>query len=58
MQHKRKVPPATIRLIASQVRKLSDAEVFALTYSSDRNVRVLAEHIAHQRAERYAYDNS
>jgi hypothetical protein len=40
--------------IASQVKRLSDAEVYALAYSGDRVTSRLASRVAHQRAEAYA----
>lgn len=46
------------RKIASQVGRLSDAAVFALTLSEDRVTRELADLEAHKRAEAYARAHS
>jgi hypothetical protein len=48
---------AAIRVIAGQIQRLSDAEVYALTLSGDRNVRRIADRIAHKRAEQYALNH-
>lgn len=43
------------RTVAREIRNLSDADIYALTYSSDRSVRRIADRIAHERAEAYAF---
>lgn len=51
---KRNTNPATIRHIASQIKRMADAEVYALTYAADRTLRQAADREAHKRAEAYA----
>lgn len=43
-----------LREINRQIRKMSDAEVYAMTFASDSATRRIANRIAHQRAEAYA----
>lgn len=50
----KQVSAATIRQIAAQIKRMSDAEVYALTFAGDRIVRRLASQDAHKRAETYA----
>lgn len=45
------IGPATIRHIAKQIKRMSDAEVYALTFAGDRTVRRIAMQSAHERAE-------
>ena len=51
---RREIDPATVRRIASQVKRMRDFEVYALTYSADRRTRQVAMREAHERAEAYA----
>ncbi len=51
---RREIDPATVRRIASQVRRMSDVDVYALTFSGDRTTRRIAMQAAHERAEAYA----
>ncbi|HZZ17158.1 MAG TPA: hypothetical protein VFE08_14485 [Candidatus Sulfotelmatobacter sp.] len=53
----RHASPRMLRVIASQVSRLADADVYALTFTSDRQTRYLAMQEAHARAERYALNN-
>jgi hypothetical protein len=48
---------AVLHLIARQVRRMSDTEVYALTTVPDRVTREIAERVAHERAERYAMES-
>ena len=51
---RREIDPATVRRIASQIRRMEDVDVYALTFSGDRPTRRLAMQEAHERAEAYA----
>lgn len=46
--------PATVRHIAAQIKRMTDAEVYAMTLEGDRTTRRIASEIAHKRAEAYA----
>lgn len=48
------VSSAAVRQIAAQIKRMSDAEVYALTFAGDRTVRRIASQAAHKRAEAYA----
>lgn len=48
------IQPSVIRQIASQIKRMSDVEVYSLTYSADRPTRLVAMQVAHERAEAYA----
>lgn len=50
----RPMQPGAVRRIASQINRMKDWEVYALTLSADRATRAIAERIAHERAEAYA----
>lgn len=51
----RQIAAKAARAVAHDIRSLSDAEIYALTYSADRSVRRIADRIAHERAEAYAF---
>jgi len=53
----RSATPKAVREIAAQLARLSDEDVFALTYSADRATRRVADQLAHERAERYALNH-
>lgn len=46
-----------INAIARQLARLSDEDVYALTFSADRSVRREAFEAAHKRAETYALNH-
>jgi hypothetical protein len=46
-----------INAIARQLARLTDEDVYALTYSADRSVRREAMSVAHNRAEQYALNH-
>jgi len=54
---KRAASPAVIRVIAGQVKRLSDAELYGLTFSADRVTRNWAMRVAHARAEKFAMES-
>lgn len=47
-----------LRVITAQVKRLTDTDVYALTFSGDRATRRVAMQEAHERAESYAMENS
>lgn len=51
---RREIDPASVRRIASQIKRMRDVDVYALTFSGDRRTRQLAMQVAHERAEAYA----
>lgn len=50
----RNISRTAARHIGSQIGRLSDADVYALTYSANAATRKQAEAEAHQRAEAFA----
>lgn len=52
----KQIVPATVRQIARQIKRMSDAEIYALSLSGDRATRRIASQICHQRAEAYALE--
>jgi len=54
---RREINPSAVRKIASQISRMKDFEVYALTYSADRRTRQIAMQIAHERAEAYALNH-
>lgn len=50
----KQITSATVRHIARQIQRMSDAEVFALSLSGDRTTRRIASQVCHQRAEAFA----
>jgi len=53
----RAVTARAAHTVASQIRHLSDADVYALTFSADRAMRRIADQEAHKRAENYALNH-
>lgn len=51
---RKSVGSATVRHIAAQIKRMSDADVYAMTLAGDRTTRRIATEIAHKRAEAYA----
>jgi len=51
----RQIAIRAARIVAHEIRNLSDADIYALTYSADRATRQIANRIAHERAETYAF---
>ena len=54
---RREINPSAVRKIASQISRMKDFEVYALTYSADRRTRQIAMQIVHERAEAYALNH-
>jgi hypothetical protein len=50
----KQIDSATVRHIARQIKRMGDAEIYALSLSADRTTRRIASQIAHERAEAYA----
>lgn len=53
----RAATPKAVRTIAAQIARLSDEDIYALTYSADRVTRNVADQEAHKRAEQYALNH-
>lgn len=49
---------SAIRQIERQIKRMSDADVYALSLSADRVTRRIASQDAHKRAEAYAMGES
>lgn len=49
-----RVTAKAARTVAREIKNMSDADIYALTYSADRTTRRIADSIAHERAEAYA----